>query len=55
MEFLMVLMFLIAGIFLFFKPYKKSLVIGFGTAGIVILILSMAYINKFTVLPMGNF
>lgn len=55
MDFLMVVMFLIAGLFLWLKPHKKSMVIGFGIAGIFILVFMMAYVNKFTVLPMGNF
>ncbi|MDL0089819.1 MULTISPECIES: hypothetical protein [Campylobacter] len=55
MEFLMVLMFFIAGIYLWLKPEKKSAVFKFGVAGIAILVIMMAYVNKFTVLPMGNF
>ncbi|CZE47287.1 hypothetical protein [Campylobacter geochelonis] len=55
MEFLMVLMFLVAGLFLWLKPEKKQYVVGFSSAGILILIIMMAWVNKFTVLPMGNF
>ncbi|WP_188117482.1 hypothetical protein [Campylobacter concisus] len=55
MEFLMVLMFLIAGLFLLFKPEKKQAVMGFGVAGMVVLIMMMAWVNKFAVVPMGNF
>lgn len=55
MEFLMVLMFLVAGLFLWLKPEKKSMVFRFGMAGIFILVFMMMYVNKFTVLPMGNF
>lgn len=55
MEFLMVLMFFIAGLFLWFKPQKSKLVIGFGIAGITVLIICMVWVNKFTVVPMGNF
>ncbi|MGG7049202.1 MULTISPECIES: hypothetical protein [unclassified Campylobacter] len=55
MEFIMVLMFFIAGLFLWLKPEKKSAVVNFGIVGIVILVFMMAWVNKFTVLPMGNF
>lgn len=55
MEFLMVLMFFLAGLFLWLKPEKKNQVFYFTYAGIFVLIFMMAYVNKFTVLPMGNF
>ncbi|WP_188116837.1 hypothetical protein [Campylobacter concisus] len=55
MEFLMVLMFFIAGLFLLFRPDKKQMAMGFGIAGIVVLIVMMAWVNKFAVVPMGNF
>ncbi|CAD7289491.1 hypothetical protein LMG7974_01568 [Campylobacter majalis] len=55
MEFLMVAMFFIAGLFLWLKPEKNGLVVGFGMAGVAILVIMMAYVNKFTVVPMGNF
>lgn len=55
MEFLMVLMFFIASLFLWFRPEKKRAVVGFGVAGIVILVVMMAWVNKFAVVPMGNF
>ena len=45
MEFLMVLMFFVAGLLLWFRPEKKRAVMGFGIAGIAILV----------VVPMGNF
>lgn len=51
----MVLMFLIASIYLWLKPERKSLVVKFGIAGVFILVFMMAYVNKFTVVPMGNF
>ena len=52
---LMVLMFFIAGLFLLFRPEKKQAVMGFGIAGMVVLIVMMAWVNKFSVVPMGNF
>ena len=55
MEFLMVSMFFIASLFLWFKPEKKRAVMGFGIAGIAILVIMMAWVNKFAVVPMGNF
>ena len=55
MEFLMVLMFCSAGLFLLVRPEKKQAVMGFGIAGMVVLIVMMAWVNKFAVLPMGNF
>ncbi|ASM34732.1 Uncharacterised protein [Campylobacter sputorum subsp. bubulus] len=55
MEFLMVLMFLLAGIYIWLKPHKQKLVFCFAYLGIFILIFMMAYVNKFTILPMGNF
>ena len=55
MEFLMVSMFFVASLFLWFKPEKKRAVMGFGTAGIAILVIMMAWVNKFAVVPMGNF
>lgn len=55
MEFLMVMMFFIAGLYLWLKPYKKGVVIGFSAAGVAILVFMMAWVNKFTILPMGNF
>lgn len=55
MEFLMVLMFFVAGLLLWFRPEKKRAVIGFGIAGIAILVIMMAWVNKFAVVPMGNF
>ena len=55
MEFLMVAMFFIASLFLWFKPEKKCAVMGFGIAGIAILVIMMAWVNKFAVVPMGNF
>ena len=55
MEFLMVLMFFVASLFLWFKPEKKRAVMGFGIAGIAILVIMMAWVNKFAVVPMGNF
>ena len=55
MEFLMVSMFFVASLFLWFKPEKQRAVMGFGTAGIAILVIMMAWVNKFAVVPMGNF
>ncbi len=55
MEFLMVLMFFVASLFLWFKPEKKRAVMSFGIAGIAILVIMMAWVNKFAVVPMGNF
>ena len=55
MEFLMVSMFFVASLFLWFKPEKKRAVMGFGIAGIAILVIMMAWVNKFAVVPMGNF
>ena len=55
MEFLMVLTFFVAGLLLWFSPEKKRVVIGFGIAGIAILVIMMAWVNKFAVVPMGNF
>ena len=55
MEFLMVAMFFIASLFLWFKPEKKRAGMGFGIAGIAILVIMMAWVNKFAVVPMGNF
>ena len=55
MEFLMVSMFFIASLFLWFRPEKKHAVMGFGIAGIAILVIMMAWVNKFAVVPMGNF
>ena len=55
MEFLMVAMFFIASLFLWFRPEKKRAVMGFGIAGIAILVIMMAWVNKFAVVPMGNF
>jgi len=55
MEFLMVSMFFIASLFLWFRPEKKRAVMGFGIAGIAILVIMMAWVNKFAVVPMGNF
>ena len=55
MEFLMVSMFFIASLFLWFRPEKKRAVMSFGIAGIAILVIMMAWVNKFAVVPMGNF
>ena len=55
MEFLMVLLCFVAGLLLWFRPEKKRAVMGFGIAGIAILVIMMAWVNKFTVVPMGNF
>ena len=55
MEFLMVLMFFVAGLLLWFRPEKKRAVMGFGIAGIAILVIMMAWVNKFAVVSMGNF
>ena len=55
MEFLMVLMFFVAGLLLWFRPEKKRAVMGFGIAGVAILVIMMAWVNKFAVVPMGNF
>ncbi|MFC2527753.1 MAG: hypothetical protein ACFNVQ_01575 [Campylobacter sp.] len=55
MEFLMVLMFFVASLLLWFRPEKKRAVMGFGIAGVAILVIMMAWVNKFAVVPMGNF
>jgi hypothetical protein len=55
MEFLMVLMFFVAALLLWLKPEKKRAVMGFGIAGVAILVIMMAWVNKFAVVPMGNF
>ena len=55
MEFLMVSMFFVAGLLLWFRPETKRAVMGFGIAGIAILVIMMAWVNKFAVVPMGNF
>ena len=55
MEFLMISMFFVAGLLLWFRPEKKRAVMGFGIAGIAILVIMMAWVNKFAVVPMGNF
>lgn len=55
MEFLQLLLFLVAALLLYFKPEKKVLATACMALGCTILVVLEFYVNLWVVLPIGNF
>lgn len=55
MEFLQLLLFLIAALVLYFKPEKKALATACLALGCVLLVATEFYVNLWVVTPIGNF